>query len=270
MKTKIISFIPGSLFTGAALYIFANFLPATQQEAANISSEAVNSNSTVVNPSKAPTLSLSLSYFHREDLQGGFVKPELDTDDFTKWEKAQFDGGYRSHPTTTITFIDFRNTDEALPDLPDEEEWTNLTDDMTAYSSLYVAQHRAYGEIGKRYAGKMQDIYITEADVTNDGMPEKILWVSDAGGNHPPHRFQIVQNERIIFEAGVSALVRDLDPHPTQNGFILKWLDEKHHEGRGLCCPIGYTATRFVFDDGEFVPVYEQDNRYFQVENSDE
>ena len=116
----------------------------------------------------------------------------------------------------------------------------------------------------------MQDIYITEADVTNDGIPEKILWVSDAGGNHPPHRFQIVQNERIIFEAGVSALVRELDPHPTQNGFILKWLDEKHHEGRGLCCPIGYTATRFVFDNGEFVPIYEQDNRYYQVENSDE
>ena len=262
MKTKIISFIPGSLFTIAALYIFASFLPSTQQEAASISSEAVNSNSTIVSPIKAPTLSLSLSYFHREDLQGGFVKLELDSDDFTKWEKAQFDGGYRSRPTTTITFIDFRNTDEALPDLPDEEEWTSLTDDMTAYSSLYAAQHQAYGEIGKRYAGKMKYIYIAEADVTNDGMPEKILWISNVGGNHPPHRFQIVQNERIIFEAGVSALVRELDPHPTQNGFILKWLADKHHEGRGLCCPIGYTATRFVFEDGEFVPVYEQDNRY--------
>ena len=39
----------------------------------------------------------------------------------------------------------------------------------------YVAQYQAYGEIGKRYAAKMQDIYITEADVTNDGIPEKIL-----------------------------------------------------------------------------------------------
>ena len=270
MKTKIISFIPGSLFTIAALYILASFLTSTPQEAANMTSEAVKPNSTVVNPIKAPTLSLPLSYFHREDLQGGFVKPELESDDFTTWEKAQFDSGYRSRPATIITFIDFRNTDEALPDLPDEEEWTSLTDEMTAYSSLYVAQHRAYGEIGKRYAGKMQDIYITEADVTNDGIPEKILGVSDVGDNHPPHWYHIVQNERIIFEAGVSTLVRELDPHPTRNGFILEWVDEKHLEGRGLCCPIGYTATRFVFDDGGFVPVYEQDNRYLQVENSDE
>lgn len=270
MKTKIISFILGSLFTIAALYIFVGFRPSTQQEAANISSEAVNPNSTIVNPIKGPALSLPLSYFRREDLRGGIGNSELDTDDFTTWEKAQFDSGYRSQPTTTITFIDFRNTDEALPDLPDEEKWTSLTDEMTVFSSVYVAQHQAYGEIGKRYAGKMQNIYITEADVTNDGIPEKILGVSDVGGNHPPHRYQIVQNERIIFEAGVSALVRDLDPHPTQNGFILEWLDEKHLEGRGLGYPLGHTATRFVFDDGEFVPIYEQDNRYFQVENSDE
>lgn len=212
MKTRIISFILGSLFTIAALYIFANFLPLTQQEAAHITSEAVN-------PIKEPTLSLPLSYFRREDLRS------------STGEKTQLDGGYRSHPATTITFIDFRNTDEALPDMPDEEKWTSLTDEMTAYSSLYAAQHQDYGEIGKRYAGKMQDIYITEA--------------------------------------GVSTFTRVLDPHPTQNGFILKWVDEKHLEGRGMCCPLGYTATRFVFNDGEFVPVYEQDNRYFQVENSD-
>ena len=252
MKTKIISFILGSLFTIAAFYIFANFLPSTQQEAAHITSEAVN-------PIKEPTLSLPLSYFRREDLRS------------STGEKTQLDGGYRSHPATTITFIDFRNTDEALPDMPDEEKWTILTDEMTMFSSLYAAQHQAYGEIGKRYAGKMQDIYITEADVTNDGIPEKILGVSDVGVNHLPHLYQIVQNERIIFEAGVSTtLLGDLDPHLTQNGFILKWAGEKHLEGRGLCCPLGYTATRFVFDDGEFVPVYEQDNRYFQVENSDE
>ena len=251
MKTKIISFILGSLFTIAAFYIFANFLPSTQQEAANVTSEAVN-------PIKEPTLSLPLSYFRREDLGS------------STGEKTQLDGGYRSHPATTITFIDFRNTDETLPDMPDEEEWTNLTDEMTPYSALYAAQHQAHGEIGKRYAGKMEDIDITEADVTNDGIPEKILWISDVGANHPPHRFHIVQNERIIFEAGVSTFTRNLDPHPTQNGFILEWVDEKHLEGRGMCCPLGYTATRFVFDDGEFVPVYEQDNRYFQVEHSDE
>ena len=140
---------------------------------------------------------------------------------------------------------------------------------MTVFSSLYVIQHQTYGEIGKRYAGKMQNIYITEADATNDGIPEQILGVSDTAGNHPPHRYQIVQNERIIFEAGVSTLVWELDPHPTQNGCVLKWLDEKHLEGRSLGYPLGYTATRFVFDDGKFVPIYEQDNRYFQVENSD-
>lgn len=251
MKTKIISFILGSLFTIAALYIFTNFLPSTQQEAANVTSEAVN-------PIKEPTLSLPLSYFRREDFRS------------STGEKTQLDGGYRSHPATTITFIDFRNTDEALPDMPDEEKWTSLTDEMTPFSSLYAAQHQDYGEIGKRYVGKMQVIYITEADVTNDDIPEKILAVSNVGGNHPPHLYQIVQNERIIFEAtGASTLPRVLDPHPTQNGFILEWLGEKHLEGRGMCCPLGYTATRFVFDDGEFVPVYEQDNRYFQVKNSD-
>ena len=126
MKTKIISFILGSLFTIAALYIFASFLPSTQQGAANITSAAVNPDSTVVNPIKEPTLSLPLSYFHQEDLQGGFVSPELDSDDFTTWGKAQFDSGYRSQPTTTITFIDFRNTDEALPELPDEENLFGL------------------------------------------------------------------------------------------------------------------------------------------------
>lgn len=186
----------------------------TNFDDSTLSKAAVAASSTI------PQLNLPIAYFSRETLHGWSGGT-----DYTQADKATFAGGYRSFPTTTVTFTDFNNDHEEITEVPE-------------------------GELG---------------DVTGDGVPELLVAV-DTGGNHPPHKYQIIRGSEIIFTGGSNTLLlEDLTADPTGNGFTLSWVADQHVAGRGLCCNAGHINTRFVFEDRVFKPIYEQEEIYFEV-----
>jgi len=263
MKTKLIYFIFGTLVSLGVLTAYNEFYAQTipEESAVNIIRQN-DANTELLEPH---TLSLPLIYFSQENLYGGSVGSNGKTDDHSTWANASFDGGYRSFPTTTITFTDYMNEVKQLP-LPENNEWQNELE-KSIFNELLIEQ-AAVSDVAARLSFKGQLIYRQqEADVNLDGVPELILSI-DTGGNHPPLAYYIVEGKQIIFTGGFDTLLLSgIEPSSDGNGFTLNWVDNKHLIGRGLCCALGYTSTRFIHENGEFRPIYEQDNRYFKVEN---
>lgn len=129
---------------------------------------------------------------------------------------------------------------------------------------------KKYGKlIGEFFAEWSQEIdSVEEADVDRDGIPEKLVTTSDIGANHPPHHAHVVKDNVII--ASVELISGYIKPAKDGNGFYVKDPSPVGDWGPGmsylfpLCCPVGYRIYRAVFEDGRFVPVWEQDIPYLQ------
>ena len=101
-----------------------------------------------------------------------------------------------------------------------------------------------------------------EFDVDMDGKPEIIISLFGVGGNHPPHFSQIIKGGKVIFTVEEERPM--IYPTDTNNGFYVEWYPDKFFN-KGLCCPYGLTKTRFVYEDKEFKPVYEQEVIFTKV-----
>lgn len=97
--------------------------------------------------------------------------------------------------------------------------------------------------------------YGEPVDVDNDGEKEKILyaWVAS---NHPPHKVYIIKNGRIIYhtkDRGRASI--SLSESESHSGFYI-W------EATGETTPLfgvgAYKLTRFIYEDGKFIPVWYQ------------
>ena len=99
-------------------------------------------------------------------------------------------------------------------------------------------------------------------DLTGDGNQEKVVVynsvaAADAGSYHA----DVIQCDTIIF-----SVVEDnaaIVPADTTNGFYIEWRSSKDVTAR--CCPDGFMRTRFVYKDGQFIPLYEQEVKYLKV-----
>lgn len=211
-----------------------------------------------------PTLNLPLQYFDYDMLRSGSAGGE-----YPNWESARFANGYRSFPTTMILFADYSNEAVDLPELPSAAEWQSLTSEDSSFNWLHKEQGESYGDIGKRFSKDLMLISMYEsADVTGDGEPEILIATGDMGGNHQPYYYKIIQGDKIIFESGKgSDQLADFYPDESGNGFTIAWRDDKHLT-QGLCCALGHYTTRFVYQSGSFTPLYEQEELYYQVENT--
>jgi len=101
-------------------------------------------------------------------------------------------------------------------------------------------------------------------DVDNDGSKEQIVSICSDGANHCPDRQEIVKGGKVIF-----TLVTDggwIDSTATLNGFYANWYKDEDFPG-GRCCATGNTRTRFVYKNGLFVPIFEQQIGYIEVED---
>ena len=79
----------------------------------------------------------------------------------------------------------------------------------------------------------------------------------------------IISNDRIIFTASGGIGNIQLIEMSNNNGFEYKWFPWPHEEWRsGLCCPLGHKLVRFIYENGEFIPLYEQKVFYIEVHNS--
>jgi hypothetical protein len=223
-----------------------------------------------VSESSLYQIKLSLEYFNRGDVVAGRPGDE-ESDTLSGWKTAVFNTGYRSFPTTTIALKGYKLDIKSVPPLPSDGQ---LQESMqqSIIQLYYDENYKKFGELVRRYAGEGYLVTnIVEADVTGDGVVEQIVSLH-AGGNHAPFAYEIVSGAQIIFSMKLIGegplLLRSLVPADAGNGFTLSWQTWSHHDG-GLCCPIGHTATRFTYSNGEFIPVYEQEELYFEVKNSD-
>lgn len=159
-----------------------------------------------------------------------------------------------------ITFSDFNNEIEGIPQLPTEEEWGAFVEDNDVFALRYKIDEPEYANILKRFHMSYHFpsyIDITEADVTGDGQPELILAFS-SGGNFGVEEYKIVQNNEVIATVWSGSTLSGglLIPNPSGNGFVKTWYTaDMFPEAR--CCPVSRMETVFEFVDGKFIPVSE-------------
>lgn len=217
-----------------------------------------------------PTLDLPLRYFTNESVAWGSVNPARNTDDKNTWEFASVDGGdaYQSAPTTTITLSseDYSQKRERLPSI---KTLKKIISEAPDYESVYRDQLRDYGNIATRFLPTDSISGLRKFDVDNDGKDETILSLCGVGGNHCPHYIIVVRGQNIIFSSYAGLYNKDLAKTDTANGFYLHWTSTEGNWDDGACCTLGYKKTRFVYEDNKFIPVYEQEVKYFKVKNSE-
>lgn len=185
---------------------------------------------------ETPSFIFPARYFSTDQIHGGSVNIESDTNNPYTWKELVIDEGFHSFPTTTITL-------NASNFSSKREEWLLKQDDEVVSKKFF--------------------------DVDGDGEKETILGLCSAYGKNCPHQMIVLKDTAMIFSVYAGLIGLDLVEQETGNGFYVHWVptgtDEKWD--KGLCCPLGYVRTRFVYEDGVFKPVYEQDVWYVKVQN---
>jgi len=243
------------------------------------------------------TIQTSLRYFSKGDLSGGNIGEDGELDDQATWDYAYLGGDdtYHSFPTTTITLSkdDYSNEIRELPQAITKEKYLGLSENYTIedYRNDYKKNLHTdeffidkeptwnkvvgeFGDIGARflsgeYGNKKWSVVLEEeADVNSDEQKEKIVYLTEDTDGFD-HRILIINNQKIIFSVnGDRDTIPKITFSETKNGFYIEWVNpSKHYKDTGYCCPKGYMKTRFAFEDGKFVPVYEQEILYSKVEN---
>ncbi|MDD3608082.1 MAG: hypothetical protein PHQ20_04845 [Candidatus Moranbacteria bacterium] len=191
-----------------------------------------------------------------------------------------------SIPSTTITLskADYSNEIRALPPTTTKEQYLGLSDTYTienyrsdyeknVYTDNFFVDKEPtwnelvdkFGDFGTRFLSGEFDGErwvvgaIKESDINGDGQKEKIVYMSE-DLDHSDWRILVIKNQKIIFSVkGGRESAPKLVPSEAGNGFYVKWINESKHYGKGYCCPTGYMITWFVFENNEFIPIYEQE-----------
>ncbi len=214
-----------------------------------------------------PSLHLPLRYFPSSSFSWGSANTSIE--DTSTWRLAAIGGtdAFQSFPTQIITLSsdDFSSKKEELPPLKSR---LKILFETGIFKESFEHQIDEFGDLAKRF---LPDYHITDIkkfDVNNDGKDEAVIGLC-SGGNHCPHEMVIVQGDKIVFSVSAGLTGLDIQKSETGNGFYVHWVPTDDKWDEGLCCPIGYIKTRFVFENDTFVPVYEQEVLYFKVENTD-
>lgn len=221
-----------------------------------------------------PVLDLPLRYFTDDSIAWGSVNTSRNSDDKNTWEYAAVDGGdaYQSFPTKTITLSsdDFSNNIEQLPPIKSMEQIIEQDVEIDApWQWLYKDQIKEYGDLATRFLPD-ESIDAKKFDVDKDGKDEMIIFLCGVGGNHCPHHIIVVKDQKIIFSVSAGLTGLNISKTETGNGFYVHWVPaEGKWDDRGLCCSLGYIKTRFVYEGGKFIPVYEQEVLYMQIKNTE-
>ncbi len=211
---------------------------------------------------------LPLNYFSPDDLvwghDNGSGKLGMD-----RYALASIDNKtvYQSYPTTNIRIKKF-SSQKTLINPPDYSQVKNQLGQAVGFDSPWVEEIfekncKDYQKLALHFLSQSRVIEDSNSfDVDGDGQKEQIITTNDFGraDGGSPHS-SIIKNNLVIFSAnedGSKIVTAD-----TADGFYVEWRLSDDDSPR--CCPAGYFRTRFVNLRGEFVPVYEQEIRYFVV-----
>lgn len=173
---------------------------------------------------------------------------------------------YRSYPSTVIS-LDTRlysTIPTALPPIKSDKEIHTSDPDTDFMGNAKEQSIKKYGDLARRYAGNPTEgsyIYdVAYADLDKDGNKEQIVNWTEMGANVLGGKTIVIKNNKEIFSTNQSTF-SILRPATDSNGFYLEWDD--NHKMRDGC-----VVTRFVFENNEFKPIYEQKIRYIRVHSS--
>lgn len=198
------------------------------------------------------TIALPRRYFEREDFPR----------QWSNSEEVAVDDGARSAPTSTVTYASFKNRDSSLPPLPERLE--QIYEEDAAFSTTLRKERDLYGELAVRYNASGKSISeVRSIDVTGDEIPEKLVFWCGTGGNHCPHGVDVIRGDTIIFSAWPATSFIEIEPSKSGSGFYVQTTPAEMLPG--LCCPSGYLRIRFVYESGNFLPIYQQDVRLLKA-----
>ncbi len=205
-------------------------------------------------------LDLPLEYFSKKDVQWGSGNNMADYTQIALADKAV----YQSYPTKVITMKSYSSEIKSLK----TKTFNQL---MQAYSqseiegygrTIVKENYQTYGSLATNYLPTHYIWNLDNFDVDGDGVAETIVstnstGAADAGSYHS----DIIKGNNIIFS--VQEDNARIVPADTTNGFYVEWRGADDFVPR--CCSQGFMRTRFVFKDGKFVPIYEQQVKYLKV-----
>jgi len=158
--------------------------------------------------------------------------------------------------TVPVTFKGLDSSTKALPPLPSDAAWEEKVGNTEIFKDRYLEVVQKYGNLAKRYYfSEDYDYYtieVTEADLTSDGVPEKIISFDD-GGTYGVEKYHIISGDKIIATIDSPSVGRGggFLPDKSGNGFTFVWYTEDMFPN-GYCCPVAKMVTRFVYENGGF------------------
>lgn len=171
---------------------------------------------------------------------------------------------YQSYPSTEITIKNYSSETKPLKIKNIDEIMQTFTKSETAGfgKTLVEDSYQKYGSLDTNY---LPSDYITDLekfDVDDDGVLETIVTYNFVGSaDAGSYRSDIIKGNNIIFsvqEDNASIIQAD-----TSNGFYVEWKSADDPTPR--CCPNGFKRARFIFKDGKFTPIYEQEVKYLKI-----
>lgn len=201
------------------------------------------------------TLEVPIEYFNKEHVAGG----ESSSHHPFGYTSARFDDGYRSHPELIEELEPHIGHWEGRGDtLPPVQAESEISPENHVMESTIRENMDDYGDWARRFLPSDYVVWVDQFDVTGNGEAEYIIALCGLGGNRCPHETLIVDNNDNILTSFYSGV---LQKHPSGNGFMRRW--EREYRD-----PNGYMLTRYVFQDEQFWPLYEQEVLYYRVKDT--
>ncbi len=217
---------------------------------------------------KFQQLDLPLKYFSVKDVRWGSAGGDGKEGTMEEYTQVALDSNavYQSYPTTKTTITEYSS--EVVPPTTKKyadvrKEIQKVEGDDSVWLEYADKNYKEFGQIAVNFLADFQDIEFSDSfDVDDDGIKEKILGLNFIGrADGGSFSAAIIKNGKIIF--AVNENKSFIVPADTPNGFYVE--RKSPEDDSALCCQTGYIRTRFVYEDGKFIPLYEQEVRFLLV-----
>ena len=210
-------------------------------------------------------LDIPVEYFSRKDVRWGSAGKGSSGNISDYSQVALLNKAvYQSYPTEVITIKDYSSEIKPLKTRSLDEVMQELSKSSPEeYSKTVVKEnYQKYGSLATNYLPTDSIWTLEKFDVDDDGISETVVsynFVGSADGGS--YRSDIIKGNNMIFS--VQEDNASIVPADTTSGFYVEWRGKNGNTGR--CCPESFIRTRFVFKDGKFTPLHEQEVKYLKI-----
>lgn len=207
-------------------------------------------------------MDLPLDYFSKNDVQWGSAG-NGNGDKITDYTQAAIKNMavYQSYPATITTIQSYSNEEIDLKLLSPSETQKKISEMQTGQNKAEDS-YKEFGVLVSHFLPEEYIYSVKKFDVDGDGQSESIVGHTQTfAAGFGSYTTDVIKGNKIIFS--VTEDNASIIPADTSNGFFVEWGSVGELNGR--CCEEGIKRTRFVFKDGEFKPLYEQEVRYLKI-----